>query len=357
MLVEGNTDALMAHQQGFENVVCTMGTALTAGQVELLTRYAPRIALAYDVDAAGQGAATFGATELTALVGEIERSEHKGRLTDVDVVRLPEGRDPDEVIRDDPGDVARARPSSRSRSWSSSSTRPRTATDIRSVPGRERLVDAVLPTLRTITDPVRRDGYLQLLSRRSGVDERVLLEALARARDGVGGRQPGAHAGAKINLEAVLASPGALDPQAVERALEPAESSAAAAAARPIPALIPARAGRLTPEMLSTTPARELLRALAGRARAVRPDRVPGEPRADPRGRRPDAVLAHRPAAGHRGRAPPGARPEPADARGGTPRRSSWSTSAPSSRGRGRGRRPRPGTGSSRTSWSSSDSD
>ena len=102
MLVEGNTDALMAHQAGFDNVVCSMGTALTAGQVELLTRYAPRIALAYDVDAAGQGAATFGATELTALVGEIERSPYRGRLTDVDVVRLPDGRDPDEVIRDEP---------------------------------------------------------------------------------------------------------------------------------------------------------------------------------------------------------------------------------------------------------------
>ena len=35
MLVEGNTDALMAHQQGFDNVVGTLGTALTAGQVEL----------------------------------------------------------------------------------------------------------------------------------------------------------------------------------------------------------------------------------------------------------------------------------------------------------------------------------
>ena len=46
----------MAHQAGFENVVGSLGTALTAGQVELVTRYAPRIALAYDVDAAGQGA-------------------------------------------------------------------------------------------------------------------------------------------------------------------------------------------------------------------------------------------------------------------------------------------------------------
>ena len=54
----------MAHQQGFDNVVGTLGTALTPAQVELVTRYAPRIALAYDVDAAGQGAAAFGATEL-----------------------------------------------------------------------------------------------------------------------------------------------------------------------------------------------------------------------------------------------------------------------------------------------------
>ena len=46
VLVEGNTDALMAHQQGFENVVGTLGTALTAAQIELVTRYAPRIALA-----------------------------------------------------------------------------------------------------------------------------------------------------------------------------------------------------------------------------------------------------------------------------------------------------------------------
>ena len=45
----------MAHQQGFENVVGGLGTALTAGQVELVTRYAPAIALAYDVDAGGAG--------------------------------------------------------------------------------------------------------------------------------------------------------------------------------------------------------------------------------------------------------------------------------------------------------------
>src|SRR5215213_1714544 len=101
VLVEGNTDALMAHQQGFDNVVGTLGTALTAAQIELVTRYAPRIALAYDIDSAGRGAATFGASELSALVGEAQRRGIE-RLTDVTVVRLPDGKDPDELMRDAP---------------------------------------------------------------------------------------------------------------------------------------------------------------------------------------------------------------------------------------------------------------
>ena len=66
VIVEGYTDALMAHQAGFDNVVASLGTALTPGQVALLTRYAKRIALAYDVDAAGQNAGTFGVTALEA---------------------------------------------------------------------------------------------------------------------------------------------------------------------------------------------------------------------------------------------------------------------------------------------------
>ncbi len=271
VLVEGNTDALMAHQAGFGNVVCSMGTALTAGQVELLTRYAPRIALAYDVDAAGQSAASFGATELTALVGEIERSPYRGRLTDVDVVRLPEGRDPDEVIRDDPA------------AWEAATAAPqpimeflidRAASrhDQRSVTGRERLVAEVLPTLRTIADPVRRDGYLQILARRSGVDERTLLEALRTPAVPAGrvtprGSGDGGHVGSRINLEAILAQPDALDPRAVERALEPAEATLLRLLLLD-PRRIAEVAEEIAPDHFVTTPARELWRALLEADRA-----------------------------------------------------------------------------------------
>ena len=226
VLVEGNTDALMAHQQGFDNVVGTLGTALTPAQVELVTRYAPRIALAYDVDAAGQGAAAFGATELSALVGEIERSAHQGRLTDVGVVRLPDGRDPDEVMLEDP------------ELWRTATAEPMPIVeylidthakrhDPRTISGREKLVAAVMPTIRRVTNPTQRDGYLQILARRSGVEERVLLEELRRPEQTarVIGRPPQAHVGSKINLEAVLSSPDALDPEFVGRLLKRAEYS------------------------------------------------------------------------------------------------------------------------------------
>ncbi len=263
VIVEGYTDALMAHQAGFENVVAGLGTALTAGQVELATRYAPAIALAYDVDPAGQSAGTFGAKELTALVAEIQRSNHRGRLTDVGVVRLPEGRDPDEVILED------------AESWRRATEQPQalveylidvyaTRYDPRSLQGRERLVNAVMPVLRRVTDPVERDGYLQLLARRSGVGERVLLEALRRpdaVEDGRRAVPVDGHAGGRISLETVLAQPGAVDPEAVARTLEPVES-----ALLRLILLHPAEqvriSDRLRSEDLRTTPARELYRRI-----------------------------------------------------------------------------------------------
>ena len=102
VIVEGYTDALMAHQAGFDNVVASLGTALTPGQVALLTRYATKIALAYDVDAAGEKAGTFGAQALESLIGQLAVADTGVELDEVRVVRLPDGKDPDEVVRETP---------------------------------------------------------------------------------------------------------------------------------------------------------------------------------------------------------------------------------------------------------------
>ena len=259
VIVEGYTDALMAHQAGFENVVGGLGTALTAGQVELVTRYAPSIALAYDVDAAGQGAGTFGATELSALIGEIERSPHRGRLTEVGVVRLPEGKDPDQVIREQP------------ETWRAATDAPQPIMEylidqhvarfgVRTQQGRERVVAAIVPVLRNVSDATRRDGYVRELARRSLIDDRVVLEALRQTERSPGARRGedgAAHVGARINLDAVLASPDALDPRAVDATLLPAETMLLRLLLTRPELQITVR-GDLDPTDLVTTPAREL---------------------------------------------------------------------------------------------------
>jgi hypothetical protein len=126
---------------------------------------------------------------------------------------------------------------------------------------------------------VRRDGYVQLLARRSGVEERTLLEALRRPERAAraGSAADGGHAGSRINLEAILAQPDALDPRAVDRAIEPAE----AAMLRLLlvqPGLYGPTARRLaadarfTEDPFVTTPARELWRALGAALEAAPPD-------------------------------------------------------------------------------------
>ena len=57
VVVEGYTDCLMAHQCGVDNVVATLGTALTEGHAQALARYADKIVLIFDSDEAGEKAA------------------------------------------------------------------------------------------------------------------------------------------------------------------------------------------------------------------------------------------------------------------------------------------------------------
>lgn len=90
VVVEGYMDALMAHQHGYANVVASMGTALTTRQVAALAPLAGRFVLALDMDAAGQ----------EATMRSLKTSW--ANVPDVRIALLPEGKDPDELIRTSP---------------------------------------------------------------------------------------------------------------------------------------------------------------------------------------------------------------------------------------------------------------
>lgn len=277
VLVEGYTDALMAHQAGFENVVASLGTALTPGQVAILGRYARRVALAYDVDPAGQSAGAFGISELTALISEVQTAGADFGLTDVGVVRLPEGRDPDEVIRDSP------------EVWEAAVAAPvglleylvdvnAARVDVRTADGRRRLVEAVLPVLRRVADPTVRDGALLHLARRAATDVEVLREALrsrAPAVRGGSGLAEAEHAGARLTLEAVRAASEELHPREVVQAVSPSEVELLRLLLL-VPELQLRAADALGPDQLPSTLARELYRAIV-LMRAPNEAGVPGD--------------------------------------------------------------------------------
>ncbi|HET9342594.1 MAG TPA: DNA primase [Candidatus Eremiobacteraceae bacterium] len=87
IVVEGYIDAIALHQAGFANAVASLGTAFTLEQARELRRVAPNVYLSFDGDKAGVAATT---RSIDMLVDE--------GLT-VEVVALPPGKDPDEIVR------------------------------------------------------------------------------------------------------------------------------------------------------------------------------------------------------------------------------------------------------------------
>jgi DNA primase len=168
VIVEGYTDVMAAHQAGFENVVASLGTALTAGQVELANRYADAVALAYDVDVAGEAATQRGLVE-----------ELQGVVSKVRVIRIPAGKDPDEYIRTD-ADGWRAAVASAEELLPYFMERAATEVDLRQAQGRSGYTRRMLDLLRRIPDRVEQDSYIPQLSRLAGIDERILRDELSR---------------------------------------------------------------------------------------------------------------------------------------------------------------------------------
>ena len=256
VIVEGYTDALMAHQAGFDTVVASLGTALTPGQVALLTRYAKRIALAYDVDAAGEKAGTFGVSSIENLIPQLAAADVGVELDEVRVVRMPDGRDPDEVIREAP-DLWREEVRTAQPIVDYLIDYHARQVDLKTPGGKARFVDAVVPTLRAIPNPVMRDAYLQTIHSVSGVEERSVLEVLHR-RPATG--REGA-AAARITADAVLASADALPVDRILEAITPIEEELLR-----LLLLAPEQQARTVdevgPDQLPSEPARELFRAI-----------------------------------------------------------------------------------------------
>ena len=174
IIVEGYMDALTAHQHGWQNVVGSMGTALTERQVEGIKRLTSNITLALDADLAGEEATLRGKAILA-------HSNIEGK-----VISLPPGKDPDEVIREEPAlwqqMVDQAMPIM---DFAFQSVIGKV--DINKARDKSVAVQKLLPSIHEVRDPAQKFHYLDKLARalkmeRSGLE--VALQKLKTARQG-----------------------------------------------------------------------------------------------------------------------------------------------------------------------------
>ena len=163
IIVEGEFDAISLFMEGIKNVVAIKGTALTENQVNLLSRFTPKVTLCLDQDSAG-----FEATRRS-----LEVLEKKGLTTSIIVVK--DGKDPDEAIKNNPAEFKKAiRESIGIYDYLSDIFLGKNNKS--TAEGKKSIADNLLPLFSNISNEIVKEHYLKKLS----VELDISLESLTK---------------------------------------------------------------------------------------------------------------------------------------------------------------------------------
>jgi DNA primase len=169
VMVEGYFDFAQAYQAGITNVVASSGTALTPVQAKLLKRFATKVVLNFDPDAAGQGAAA-RSSELLVAEG-----------FQVNVAMLPPGDDPDTFIRKS-GGAAYQDTLRNSRPYLEYLLdRASAAHDLSKDDTRREFLNAMLTVAAKIPDAAARDQFADRLAHKARITEEVVRAEIRKA--------------------------------------------------------------------------------------------------------------------------------------------------------------------------------
>ena len=160
IVVEGYMDVLALAQHGIDHCVATLGTATTATHLQRLFRLAPSIVFCFDGDRAGRDAAG-RALEIALPLLESGRQ--------VSFLFLPEGEDPDSVVRDQGADTFRSLIESATPLPDLLFDTLLNQTDLTRMDGKARLATLARPLLSRIPEGPLRELMQQRLSDLTGV--------------------------------------------------------------------------------------------------------------------------------------------------------------------------------------------
>ena len=179
VLVEGNIDVITLHQAGFDNVVATMGTALTEEHARVLSRYTKELVLCYDNDAAGK--------KSTQRVLDILKNAD---LT-VRVLQLPNAYDSEgKPIKQDPDDfVKKFGPAAFEKCLNGSAGQNdyrlgdlQSRFDLSSEEGRLAYLKEAVATVAALQSPIEREIYGNKAAAAAGISGQAFAQEVERYR-------------------------------------------------------------------------------------------------------------------------------------------------------------------------------
>jgi DNA primase len=173
VVVEGYLDFIVPYQAGVQNIVASLGTALTQEQVRLLKRYSHNVVIVYDGDAAGQMAT------LRTLDIFIEEGVH------VKVVSLPEGIDPDTFVRTHGADRFKGIINRAENIFDYKMNLLKSRNNCKEIEGKVAIVSEMLITVNKFNNAVLKSEYIKRLSEELDVKESDLLEELRKIKNDV----------------------------------------------------------------------------------------------------------------------------------------------------------------------------
>jgi DNA primase len=168
ILVEGYMDAIGVSSGGFGAVVASCGTALTPQQVQALKRHSPKIAVNFDPDAAGANATE---RSINLLLQEGMQ---------VRIVELDGGLDPDEYCKQRGAEAYQKRLDMAKGYFFWLADRLRAKHDMHTTEGKVAVLQALLPAVHRISDPLERGVIANELAGYLGVDKGMVLDSFRK---------------------------------------------------------------------------------------------------------------------------------------------------------------------------------
>ena len=169
VMVEGYFDVAQAVQGGIQNVVASSGTALTPAQARLLKRFAAKVVLSFDPDAAGKGAAV-RSSELLVAEG-----------FQVNVAMMPPGEDPDTFIRREGGSAYAERLRSSRPYLEYLLDQAAAGQDLQRDEERRDFLTRMLEVAARIPDAATRDQFADRLAHKARITEEVVRTEIKKA--------------------------------------------------------------------------------------------------------------------------------------------------------------------------------